>query len=302
MNDVLDDSLSDRPCVADDAHQAVEDLLWFVLKALGLLAVLEVAAGVLGRNSVDVANGFYLSASFAYVAGLLLTHQESARHADDSHPYGFGNRAKLLQFVSLCVLGAASMYLLLRIMGSRGAAPGGIGLGTSLGAFVALGISILVYKKYLHVHQETDTQDLKNLDLVLKGAIAVSAIASASVVMQWLSGGRMSVTTWAALPIIVITLLLFVRGFHEAFQVITDRSAIVGAVRDIALLAQRAAGEARIVDAKTRNVGNATYVEVKAAFPPSWTIAEANAIEQDVEGVLRRKLYKTGQVIVYWQE
>jgi len=322
MDDVLDESLSRRqPEAAADTvretdaltltlsqrerehgerEQLVVDLLWFVLKALLLLTIFQIVSGVLGRNLIVLTTGFYSSASFVYTAGLLLAYQESIRPADQRYPYGYGNRAAVFQLVSFCVLGAANIYLLLRILASRETALGRIDLGTFLTPAAALGISILVYKKFLPARQEADSENLKNLDMVLKGAIAVSAIALAAVLWRRLFGDGLA-APYAAVLTAIVTLCLFVKGFHETFLVITDRSVFSRSVRNLAGLVQRAAREARVVDVKTRNVGDVTYVEVRAAFPRSYTIVEANAIERDIEHLLRRKFRKVGQVVVYWQ-
>ncbi len=300
MDDVLHGSLSREPDTAGNVRGTVENLLWFALEAFLLLALFQIVSGVLGRNLIVFTNGSYLAASSIYVAGLLLAHQESIRPADRRYPYGYGNRAAVFQLVSFCVLGAANIYLLFRILTNRGAVLGGIDLGTFLTLAVALGASVLVYKKFLCVCQEVDSQDLEDLDMVLKGAIIVSGIALAAVIWRWFFGAG-TLALWAAVSIIIITLCLFVKGFHQTFLVITDRSVSSGSVRNITGFVQRAAGEAHIVDVKTRNVGNVTHIEVRAAFPRSWTIAEANAIELDIERVLRRKVRKAGQVMIYWQ-
>lgn len=300
MDDVLHESLSRQPDTADNVQGTVEDLLWFVLKAFLLLALFQIVSGALSRNLILLTTGFYLAASFVYVAGLLLTRQESIRPADRRYPYGYGNRAAAFQLVSFCVVGAANIYLLFRILPSSGAALGRLDLQTFLTPVAALGVSILVYKKFLRVRQKADSGDLENLDTVLKGAITVSGIALAAVILRPFFGGGILAMCAGAL-IILITLCLFVKWLHETFLVITDRSVFSGSVRNITGLVQRAARESHVVDVKSRNVGDVTRIEVRAVFPRSCTVAEANAIERDIERVLRRKVRKVGQVVIYWQ-
>jgi len=322
MDDVLDESLSRRypEAVADtvrgadaltlglsrrerghgEREQLVEDLLWFVLKAFVLLAIFQIVCGVLDRNPVILTTGFYSSATIVYVAGLLVACQESVRPADQRYPYGYGNRAAMFQLVSFCVLGVANIYLLFCVLASREASLGRIDLATFLTPAAGLGICILVYKKVQRASQEAAGENLQNVDMVLKGAITVSAVALAAVLWRQLFGDGL-VAPYGSILITIATLCLFVKGFHDTFLVITDRSVIGRSVRNLAGLVQRAAREAHVVDVKTRNVGDVTHVEVRAAFPRSYTIAKANAIERDIEHLLRRKVRKVGQVRIYWQ-
>ncbi|HIJ74855.1 MAG TPA: cation transporter [Candidatus Hydrogenedentes bacterium] len=299
MDSVVCDSLRRFP-EADAHHRAIDDLLWFGLKIFLFLAVFEIGAGALEHSLLILASGFYSAASLAYVAGLLLAHHESVKPADERYPYGYGNRAAVFQLVSLCLLGVGGVYLLFLILESHGAALGYVGLGTFLSAPLSLAIAFWASRTCERNARDIEAQEAASLKLVLKGAVVVSAMAFAALACARIFAGN-RLAAWAAALVVVTTLCFFVRGFYETFRVVTDRSAVGDSFGHVSRLAQRAAREAEIVDVSTRSIGQLTHVEVRAAFPFHVTVAEANAIERDIETVLRRKLPKVGQVAIHWE-
>lgn len=301
MDEMLHESQSTQSGAADNARGTMEDMLWFVLKVFLLLGLFQIVSGMLSQNLIILTNGFYFMAGFLYVTGLLLAYQESRRLPDQRYPYGYGNRAAVFQLVAFCLMGSAAICLFFFVLPTGGAVLGRLDLQTFLTPVVTLGVSISVYIKVLRPCLEADDEKL-DLDTVLIGAIIVSGITLAAVIWRRFFGGG-SLAIWVPMLIIIITLCLFVKAFYRIFLVVTDRSFLDGAaVRSITGFVRRAAGEGRIVDVKTRNVGKVTHIEVRAAFPPSYTIAEVNAIERDIERLLRRKVSNVGQVVVYWQK
>ncbi|MFC1734920.1 cation transporter [Candidatus Hydrogenedentota bacterium] len=301
MDSILYDSLNKAPLKADDHYEKIEESLWFVLKILALLAALAMVEGVLGRHLIVFANGFYLTGSLAYVGGLILAHHESVRPADKRYPFGYGNRAKVFQLASLCVLGVAGVYMFFRILTSRGTASSATGLGSLLGAAVVLGAAVLMYRKFALVCQEVDSKELQSLGAVVKGAVITSSIVMAVMVYRSIFPGK-TLEIWAGAVIIVVTMYFFVLGFYETFFAITDRNGLSGASGTISRLARHAAREADILSVRTRNVGHVMHIEIKAAFRSSFTIAQANAVERDIESLLRRTVRRVGQVVVYWED
>lgn len=299
MDSVLYDSLKTFREV-DVSHRALEEVLRFALRVFLILAVFEIVSGALERNLVILASGFYSAASLAYVGGLLLARQESVRPADERYPYGYGNRAAVLQLVSLCLLGVGGAYLLVLMLENWGATPGEITFGAVLIAPVSLVIAFVACRKCERATRGIDSQETVSLRLVVRGSMVVSSIVLAAIVYaHFFGGGRAAL--WVPALIVLMTLGLFVRGFYETFCVVTDRTALTQPFGDVFQLAQRAAREADIVDVNTRNVGRLMLIEVRASFPSCATIGQANAIERDIENVLRRRVRRVGQVVVHWE-
>jgi len=229
-----------------------------------------------------------------------LAHHESARPPDERYPYGYGNRAAVFQLVSLCMLGVGALYLLVLMLETPAAASSGLGLGGVLVAAAALVVVFSTYCRLKRGLSGTDSLETASLRLVFQGAILVSAVALAAIGYgHFFRGGR--TVLWAAALIVLTTLCLFVRGFYETFRVVTDRTALMPGFADALQLAQRAAREADILGVHTRTVGKLTHMEVRVSFPGHATIRQANAIENDVETVLRRRTRRVGQVVFHWE-
>ena len=287
-----------RNDAARDAHDTVE-MLWFAFWALLILAGFKITSGLFGGSLIVLVDGFYSAACMAYVGALLLGQLESMRPADHRYPYGYGNRAVLCLFISLLMLGAASIYMFLRVLPGRGGPIERIDLGTLLTPVASLAVSVLVLRVCTPTGRESFGHGVEGLRAVLKKAVAVSAMALSAVICRALGWG--SPEKWGTMLILVITLWVCFTGAWGVSVALMDKSTSEGFPGDILRLVQRASGGASIVDVKTRLVGGLTQVDVMAAFPPSETIARANAIEHDIEEVLRRKGRGIGQVAVHWE-
>ena len=294
-------TLSNQLNAADDAHWAEQELVWFAFWVFLVLAVFKIVAGAFGGSLIILSDGFYSAACLAHVGALLLARQESMRSADHRYPYGYGNRAAVFLLIVFCMLVTANIYLLFRALPVQGTSfdfLGRITLGTFLGSAASLLISILVFHKFVLAGEGFDSRDIEGLRAVLKKAIIVSAVAVAVVICGLLGWPR--VEKWGIIVIFIITLWVCAENSYNILLALTDKGLSEYSLENITRLVQRAAGGGRIVSVKTKNVGKEICIDVWAAFPPAATIAQANAIEEDIEAVLSRKVPGIGQVTVYW--
>ena len=298
MDEVLNESLV-GPYVKGDSRQATEDLLWFVVKVFLALMFLEMATAMTHRSIILLTDSLYSAATVTYTAGLLLAYQESHRPPDESYPYGYGNRVAPFQFVSLCLLGAVDVYLLLLYQSYGTTLHGDIGLVAVLASLVTVGISLAVCKKFISVQREIGGPGLEGLEFVLKGAVAISAMALGATLWGAVNGLQGELVF--GVMMVVASFCLFAKSLQEMFRVLMDKNIASRSTNSVSLFAQRVARDARIIDVKSRKIGVLTHIEIQAAFPLGYTVAEVNKIERDIECVLRRKLPRIGQVEVYWQ-
>jgi divalent metal cation (Fe/Co/Zn/Cd) transporter len=298
MDDVLHDSLG-SPYVKSDSRQATEDLLRFVIKVFLALALLGIVSAMMGRSFILLTDGLYSAGTAVYAVGLLLAYQESRRPSDDSYPYGYGNRVATLRLAALCVMAVMCMYILFRYISYKDDLLGNRGIAAIATSLVTVGISFAVYLKFVRTRREIDGPGLDDLELVLKGSVVVSAMSLLAALWGLWIGLRGELVL--GMLSVVVSLCMFVKAFHETFRVLTDKNIASRSTRSVSLFAQRVAGNSQITGVKSRAIGVLTHIEMQAAFPMAYTVAEANKIERDIESVLRRKLPRIGEVVVYWQ-
>lgn len=303
MDKLLSDSLYEEPRMASGAPQRVENLLRLLLKAFFLIALCQVVLGVLNGDLLILAGGFYSTATFIYVAGLLLVNSESVRPSDGRYSFGYGNRAAVLHLGSMCVLAVASIYLFFRTMASPQQAMPTFHVATLFLSIVMLVASAYLYRIFMSKYGQGESQPLGSLRGLLRGAVVISAIIC--VVIAWGALARSARvitagTTLGIVSVITVTLYYFIRSSYETFCVVTDKEVGMASREELLHLAHRAGRDARVLDLMTRNSGGTVRVELTIAFPASFTIQEANAVERDIGSVLRRKFPRIGQVVVNW--
>lgn len=294
-------TLRDQSDAANNAQWAEQELVWFAFWVFLVLAVFKIVAGAFGRSLIILSDGFYSAACLAHVGALLLAHQESMRPADHRYPYGYGNRAAMFLFIVFCLLVTANTYLFFRTLPVRGTSfsfLGKITLGTFLSSATSLLMSILVFHKFVLTSEQFDSKDIEGLRALLKKAIIVSTITMAAVICGLLGWSRPE--KWGIIAIFIITLWVCAENGYKILLALTDKGLSEHSLENITRLVQRAAGGGRVVSVKTKNVGKEICIDVWAAFPPGATIAQANAIEDDIEAVLSRKVPGIGHVTVYW--
>jgi cation diffusion facilitator family transporter len=264
------------------------------------LAVIKIAAGVLGNSSVLIADGIEsiadVFASFVVWSGLRV----ATLPADENHPYGHGKaEAVASAIVSLSLLGAAVIIALQsgrEILSPQGP-PAGFTLLVLLGVLL---VKEFLYRRVWKTGTSLDSAALKADAWHHRSDALTSAAAFVGISIALLGGpGFETADDWAALLACAIIAWNGIRLLRGTLDQIMDAAVSPQIVREVRHLAASVEGVVEIEKCRVRRSGLHLALDIHVVVDGNLPVRRGHAIAHEVEARLRASQHRINDVTVH---
>lgn len=280
----------------DRAAQSREKNLVALSSVLGaiVLTTLKIIVGITTGSLGILAEAAHSALDLAAALITLFAVRISDRPADDTHMYGHGkveNLSALAETVLLFITCGWVIYEAINRLFFHT-----VEVNPSIWAFVVMGISIAIdysrSRALARVAKKYNSQALEADALHFSTDIWSSSVVILGLGLVWIGDaiGQKTILTQAdavsALGVALIVILVSVQLGRRAIDTLLDRapdglaekiSQTISQVRDVKL----------VMNARVRQVGNQTFVDLRVAVPRHFSFEESHAVTREVQNAVR---------------
>lgn len=270
-----------------DNFAKVRTVLWVILVANYLVAVIKIVAGAIIQSNSLSADGIHsLTDGSSNIVGLIGIHF-AARPVDDDHPYGHR------KFETMAALFIAGMLLVLGLRIVTSAIPRlfhpvtpAVTAESLIALLITLGINVFVFK-----YEYGQGKKLKSDVLVSDSFHTRSDIYISVGVLVALIGIRLGlpaiIDPLVSLVVSVFVLRASCEILSPALAVLVDKAAVDPVqIRDVVLGFSQVKGVHRI---RSRGRDDDIHVDLHVLIDPTMTVAECHALIHDIENRLNEQ-------------
>jgi cation diffusion facilitator family transporter len=265
----------------------------------GALALVKISAGLIGRSTAVVADGFE-SAGDVFASGfVLLGLTLAAKPADENHPYGHGRAETLTGLVIGLVLVAAGTLISYRSLQSRHEvhAPPAVFVVWPLvaSAVVKAGLSAMKFRYGKKLRSAALVADAWN-DCVDIGSALIALIA---VSLALVSPGLEAADHYGGFAVGLIVIFVGLRVSRDTAYQLMDTmpdESLMNTIRGVALSVPGVRGVEKCFARKT---GLQYHVDLHLEVDPNITVRESHDIATDVRIRIKESLNWVADVLVH---
>lgn len=264
-----------------------------VLGAL-VLTSLKIVVGITTGSLGILAEAAHSALDLAAALITLFAVRISDRPADDTHLYGHGkveNLSALAETVLLFVTCAWVIYEAIQRLFFHS-----VEVDPSIWAFVVMGISIAIdytrSRALSRVAKKYNSQALEADALHFSTDIWSSSVVILGLGLVWIGDviGQKSILTSAdavaALGVAGIVIFISIQLGRRTIDALLDR-APTGLAERISAAASKAQDVIRVLNARAREVGNQTFVDLRVGVPRHLSFEESHVVTRDVQNAVR---------------
>lgn len=254
-----------------------------------LLAIVKIFAGIFGRSSAVLADGFHtlsdVLTTFVAIIGLKI----SSKEADEDHPYGhekyepiFGKIISIFLVITGLFIGYNGIKILIS---------GKLQTPTNIALVVAF-ISIIL-KEIMYRYTMKTAKKIKSFSLEADAWHHRSDALSSVGTFLGVLGARLGLGILDPIAGIIVSLLIIKVGidlYLNSVKGLVDVSADVNIVRKIERITKSVEGVKTITDLKTRIFGSKIYVDVDITVDGCITVKEGHDIAQVVHDLIEDQI------------
>lgn len=257
-----------------------------------LLAIIKIFAGIAGRSSAVLADGFHTLSDVLTTVVAVMGLKISTKKADKDHPYGhekyepiFGKAISIVLVITGLLIGYEALKILIS---GKVETPGYIALGA---AFISIIAKEIMFRYTMRTAKKIKSFSLE-ADAWHHRSDALSSIGTFLGVL----GARLGLSILDPIAGIVVSIIIIKVGvdlYLDSVRSLVDESASPAIVEQIKTITQSVQGVKTIPDLKTRTFGSKIYVDIDIKVEASITVKEGHdiakevhdSIEEQVEGV-----------------
>ena len=254
-----------------------------------ILATIKIAAGIIGKSSAVLADGFHtlsdVLTTFVAIIGLKI----ASKKADENHPYGhekyepvFG---KIIS-IFLVITGLSIGYNGIKILLSGDVeTPGNIAL---IAALISIIVKELMYKYTLITAKKIKSFSME-ADAWHHRSDALSSIGTFIGVL----GARLGLSILDPIAGIIVSIFIIKVGidlYINSIRGLVDEAADTAIVDKIKNITNSVEGVKSIKDLKTRMFGNKIYVDIDIRVDGNITVKEGHDIALTVHDLVEEKI------------
>jgi cation diffusion facilitator family transporter len=265
-----------------------------------VLAVVKIAAGVLGRSQALIADGIESIAdvisSLIVYSGLCIAH----RPADRSHPYGHGKAESIAAALVAGMLLAASVLIAVQsVAGLLEPGPGP--------AWFTLPVLLLVvlFKEGLYRYLFRTGRSIASTSLEAdawhhRSDAITSALAAVGIAIALVGGPAYAAADhWAALAACSVIAWNALRLLRPALDEVMDAAVSPEKVGEIRRLAGRVEGVVAIEKCRVRKSGLGLLMDIHVVVEAETTVRRGHEIGHDVQAALYASDLPISDVVVH---
>ena len=263
-----------------------------------LLAVLKIFAGIVGRSSAVLADGFHTLSDILTTGVAILGLKVSTKEADEDHPYGhekyepvFGKIISLFLVITGLFIGYESLKIL--ISGDI-QTPSNLALAA---AFISIIVKEIMFRYTLRTAKKIKSFSLE-ADAWHHRSDALSSIGTFIGVL----GARMGLSILDPIAGIIVSILIIKVGvdlYLDSISGLVDEAADPKIVEEIENLTKSVPGVISITDLKTRIFGSKIYVDIDITVDGKITVEEGHDIAQIVHDLVEDEIEEVKHCMVH---
>ncbi len=263
-----------------------------------LLAVLKIFAGIVGRSSAVLADGFHTLSDILTTGVAILGLKVSTKEADEDHPYGhekyepvFGKIISLFLVITGLFIGYESLKIL--ISGDI-QTPSNLALAA---AFISIIVKEIMFRYTLRTAKKIKSFSLE-ADAWHHRSDALSSIGTFIGVL----GARMGLSILDPIAGIIVSILIIKVGvdlYLDSISGLVDEAADPKIVEEIESLTKSVPGVMTITDLKTRIFGSKIYVDIDITVDGKITVEEGHDIAQIVHDLVEDEIEEVKHCMVH---
>lgn len=263
-----------------------------------LLAVLKIFAGIVGRSSAVLADGFHTLSDILTTGVAILGLKVSTKEADEDHPYGhekyepvFGKIISLFLVITGLFIGYESLKIL--ISGDI-QTPSNLALAA---AFISIIVKEIMFRYTLRTAKKIKSFSLE-ADAWHHRSDALSSIGTFIGVL----GARMGLSILDPIAGIIVSILIIKVGvdlYLDSISGLVDEAADPKIVEEIENLTKSVPGVMTITDLKTRIFGSKIYVDIDITVDGKITVEEGHDIAQIVHDLVEDEIEEVKHCMVH---
>jgi cation diffusion facilitator family transporter len=266
----------------------------------GLLAVLNIAVGVLASSISVFATGVEFAGDVLASAVVLLGMIAAVKPADEDHPYGHGRVETLAAFVVGLILaagGAGICWNSLQGIGSVHEPPGTAAVVVLLFAILARGVmSATKFRIGRRIQSASLVADAWNDTVdILAAAVALTAVGLA----MYDRHRFLAADHYGGFAVGIIVILTGVRVLRDASLDLVDTMPGGEMIERVRAVATEVPGVLGIDKAYARKTGFKYHVDLHIEVDPELSVAASHVIAGQVRSRLRSRLGWVADVLVH---
>ena len=247
-----------------------------------ILAILKLAAGLLGSSALVVMDGLFSAANTIIFLLLWQGNMLEKKENDEKHPYGYGKGLFLILCIASLIVLVPGIYMFFYSV----LAPTGWG-GVLLPFFVVVLVTLLsiIGNELLYRYLRAGGQVYLNSMLTLNAANNRFNVIGSSIVFLCLVFFSFTGSIWIERTGVgLIAIIMFVMSLKMvliAFNGIMDKSVPKPVLANIEQYVRKDAQVKDVLKIKARHVGTCLYVDV-------WVAPQADILMRDADKIARR--------------
>ena len=262
------------------------------------LAVFKIFAGIIGRSSAVLADGFHTLSDVLTTFVAILGLKISSKEADEDHPYGYEKYepifGKIISVV-LVVTGVLIGYEGIKILISGDIkTPKNIAL---LAAFISIIGKEAMYRYTIKIAEKINSFSMR-ADAWHHRSDALSSIGTFVGVL----GARLGFSILDPLAAIVVSILIIKVGvelYLNSISSLVDESADSDIIEKIEKTTHSVEGVKSIKDLKTRSFGSKIYVDISIRVKGKLTVKEGHDIAKRVHDLIEDEIDEVKHIMVH---
>lgn len=271
---------------------------WVTIILNVLLAIIKIVAGIVGKSSAMIADGFHTLSDVLTTFVVLLGLKISSKEADEQHPYGHEKYesvfAKLLSIL-LLLTGLFIGYEALKSL-----IEGNIVKPRFVALMAAL-ISIII-KEMMYLYTIKIARKIKSLSMEADAWHHRSDAFSSIGTFVGILGARLGLVALDPIAGVIVSILVIKVGidlYIKSVRELVDESADDTINKNIKKITLRTPGVRGVKTLKTRTFGNRIYVDLEIYVDSHITVKEGHDISEEVHDNLEKEIDEIKHCMVH---
>lgn len=271
---------------------------WVTIILNVLLAIIKIVAGIIGKSSAMIADGFHTLSDVLTTFVVLLGLKISSKEADEQHPYGHEKYesvfAKLLSILLLLTGLFIGYEALKSLVEGNIVKPGFIALMAAL-------ISIII-KEMMYLYTIKIARKIKSLSMEADAWHHRSDAFSSIGTFVGILGARLGLVALDPIAGVIVSILVIKVGidlYIKSVRELVDESADDTINKNIKKITLKTPGVRGIKTLKTRTFGNRIYVDLEIYVDSHITVKEGHDISEEVHDNLEKEIDEIKHCMVH---